>query len=201
MSFQSLGLSQPVLQALALKDYKRRDPDPDAGHSDPPQGPRPARHRPDRHRQDRGLHAAVDRPAAPVRPPGRPARLPDARPRPDPRAGQPDRRERPRLFALLAAQGRHRVRRHLGRQEPAGRGARRRRARRHARPADRPDRAALPHPRTRSRSSSSTRPTRCSISASSTRSSRSSGCCRRSARPCSSRRPCRRRSRSWPTSS
>ena len=53
----------------------------------------------------------------------------------------------------------------------------------------------------RSRSSSSTRPTRCSTSASSTRSSRSSGCCRRSARPCSSRRPCRRRSRSWPTSS
>ena len=104
MSFQSLGLSQPVLQALALKEYKRRDPDPDAGHPDRPQGPRPARHRPDRHRQDRGLHAAVDRPAraSPNRRAG-PARLPDAGARADPRAGQPDRRERPRLRPLLAA--------------------------------------------------------------------------------------------------
>ena len=64
MSFQSLGLSQPVLQALALKEYTPCDPDPAAGHPDRAEGPRPARHRPDRHRQDRRLHAALDRPAA-----------------------------------------------------------------------------------------------------------------------------------------
>ena len=70
------------------------DADPDAGDPDPPEGPRPARHRPDRHRQDRGLHAAVDRPAAP-RPSAAPGRvLPDARACADPRACQPDRRER-----------------------------------------------------------------------------------------------------------
>ena len=67
MSFQSLGLSQPILQALALKEYTHATPDPAAGHPDRPEGPRPARHRPDRHRQDRRLHAALDRPARPAR--------------------------------------------------------------------------------------------------------------------------------------
>ena len=34
MSFENLGLSQPVLQALALKEYTPVDADPGAGHSD-----------------------------------------------------------------------------------------------------------------------------------------------------------------------
>ena len=153
----------------------RRDADPGAGDPDPPEGPRPARHRPDRHRQDRRLHAAVDRPAAPQSDKPRRSRAPAgcwcsrrpaSSPARSPRAPAPTASSR-------SMRGRHRVRRHLDRQEPPGRGARRRRPRRHAGPADRPDRAALPDACARSRSSSSTRPTRCSTSASSTRSSRS----------------------------
>ena len=63
--FTDLGLSQPLLDALAAKNYTEPTPIQAQGHPDRPAGPRPARHRPDRHRQDRGLHAAV------ARPPGR----------------------------------------------------------------------------------------------------------------------------------
>ena len=122
MSFETLGLSQPVLQALALKEYTHADADPGAGDPDPAQGPRPARHRPDRHRQDRRLHAAVDRPAGRRR-----------QARRSPRACRmlvlaPTRElasqiaESARAYSRFSRMsGRHRVRRHLDRQEPAGR--------------------------------------------------------------------------------
>ena len=67
MSFQTLGLSQPVLQALALKEYSHATPIQQQAIPTVLTGPRPARHRPDRHRQDRRLHAALDRPARAAR--------------------------------------------------------------------------------------------------------------------------------------
>ena len=71
--------------------------------------------------------------------------------------------------------------------------------RRDGRPDDGPDLAASPWCSPRPATWSSTRPTRCSTSASSRTSRRSCGCARAGARRCSSRRRCRRPSRGSPS--
>ena len=103
MSFAHLGLAEPLVRALEAKGYTT--PTPIQAQAIPTvlDGPRPARHRADRHRQDRGVRAAVD-PAPRRQRQARPAdALPHARPRPDARARQPDRRERARLRQVLAS--------------------------------------------------------------------------------------------------
>ena len=121
--------------------------DPGTGDPDRARRPRPARHRADRHRQDRGVRAAVD--PAPGR--GRQARPPDAlphaRPRPDARARQPDRRKRARIRQVQPHLGRDRVRRHQHQQESPGHEPRRRYPRRDPGPLARPDRTAFRQPR------------------------------------------------------
>ena len=126
------------------------------------------RHRPDRHRQDRGLRAADPAPARrrPAAGPARGAAACSCSPRP-----ASSRARSPRASATYG--------RHIGAHSPscsaasataavAGAGARRRRAGRDARPPARPSRAARVDALGASRSWCSTRPTRCSISASST---------------------------------
>ena len=97
MSFESLGLSQPVLQALALKEYVHATPIQQQaiptvltgrdllGIAQTGTGKTAAFMLPSIDRLGRSNRRA------------RPARLPDAGARADPRARQPDRRERPRL--------------------------------------------------------------------------------------------------------
>ena len=146
------------------------DADPGAGDPDRPDRARPARHRPDRHRQDRGLHAAVARPAG-------------ANPRVHPIAERvrmlvlaPTRElasqiaDSARTYAKTSSHQRRRdLRRHPPMQERPRRRARARRARRHPGPPARPGRPARARSVAASKSSSSTRPTRCSTSASSMR--------------------------------
>ena len=97
MSFQSLGLSQPVLQALALKEYSHATPIQQQAIPTVLTG----RDLLGIAQTGTGKTAAFMLPSidrlGPLEPPRRPARLPHARARPDPRARRPDRRERPRL--------------------------------------------------------------------------------------------------------
>ena len=171
MSFQSLGLSQPILQALALKDYAHATPIQQQAIPTLLKG-----------RDLLGIaQTGTGKTAAFM--------LPSID-----RLRQSDRRAGPRACRMLvlaptrelASQIAESARAYsqfsqirvatvsaaLGRQEPPGSRARRRRARRHAGPLiDLIEQRFLTLPR--SRSWSSTRPTRCSIWASSMRSSRS----------------------------
>ena len=103
MSFHNLGLSKPLLDALAAKNYSQATPIQTSGDPDRPDRPRSARHCPDRHRQDGGVHAAV------ARPPGGRPQHPEAGPDPDagacadPRARLADRGAAPRPMAASCA--------------------------------------------------------------------------------------------------
>ena len=146
MSFQTLGLSQPVLQALAFKGYSEATPIQTQaiptvlkgrdllGIAQTGTGKTAAFMLPSIDRLAAGQRRASQRACrmlvlAPTRE----------------LAGQiAD--SRPLLRPVRRHARRHRVRRHLARQEPAGRGARRRRPRRHPRPPDRPGRAGRADP-------------------------------------------------------
>ena len=121
--------------------------------------------------------------------------------RTDPRAGLADRRQLPHLRPPPAAVGRGglRRRRPCAADPGAWRAASTCWSRRRAACStiSTPGRCASTWPR----SWCSTRPTTCWIWASSCRSARSSPSCPRAGRPCSSRPPCRARSRRWPASS
>ena len=58
MSFDSLGLSEPLVRAVTRTRLHHSDSDPDASDSRRAERRRPAGRRADRHRQDRRLHAA-----------------------------------------------------------------------------------------------------------------------------------------------
>ena len=118
---------------------------------------------------------------------------------PDARALRADRRELSDLRPVPASEGGARHRRRADQAADPRAGQRRRRPGRDAGPAARPDAAARACSSTASRSSCSTKPTACSTWASSTTSGGSWRSCRASARPCSSRPPCRGRSPSLPT--
>jgi hypothetical protein len=121
MSFENLGLSQPVLQALALKEYTTSTPIQEQAIPVLLQG----RDLLGIAQTGTGKTAAFMLPSI--------DRLVASGKRPqrgtcrmlvlgaDARACQPDRRERPCLWPLRSYLGRDRVRRHLDQQEPPGR--------------------------------------------------------------------------------
>ena len=102
--------------------------------------------------------------------------------RPDPRTGEPDRRQPEGLRQQDPAQDRPRRRRRVDQQAVRAACARRRHPRRHARPPARPRRPPRRRPDRRPATSCSTKPTRCSTSASSTTCARSPSWFRRTAR-------------------
>jgi hypothetical protein len=108
--------------------------------------PRPAGPCPDRHRQDGGLWPADADPAFEYRPQARAPDLPRADPGADARTGHPDRREHRRLCRRHPHPAVPRRRRRLDQCAGDAHGTRRRRADRHPRPADRPDRARRRRP-------------------------------------------------------
>ena len=168
MTFTDLGLAEPILRALAEEGYTEPTADPGAGRSRRVSGPRPRRYRADRHRQDGGVRAADPQPPGGERRGVRRRKLPRPRALADARTRRADRRELPHLWPLPQAELDARLRRRADRQADARAAARRRHPGRHARPAARPAQRSRAVRSTRSRSSSSTRPTTCSTWASST---------------------------------
>ena len=192
------ALAAPSRRACGEKLFAG-DADPGPGHPDRSERPRPARHRPDRHRQDCGVHAAVARPS------GTRAQHPERRahsgcsfsPRP---ASSP--RRSPTSAETYARFMRLSVGVIFGGipqlEERAHRCARPRRARRHPGPPARPDRSARDQP------------SRLEILVLDEADQMLDlgfihalkwivSLVPPSARPCSSRPPCRRRSRNLPT--
>ena len=169
MSFADLGISKPVVRALARARHHQAFPRPAAGRPRRARRPRPARPVADRLGQDPRLRHPAGRPdRARRRAPLGPG------PRPHPRAGEPDRRRaasrvaRARELRIAAVYG------------GVGFGPQIKAARRAdivvatPGPARGPDRARRRSRSTGSASSSSTRPTGCSTWASSRRSAGSS---------------------------
>ena len=173
MSFDSLGLSEPMVRAVTELRLHHSHSHPDSGDSRRPGRRRPAGRRTDRHRQDRRLHAAD--PAAPARAPGAAARrAPGARADPDadPRTRGAGRGKRARLWQVPEADVDRdlRRRRHQSADQAACAVAS---------ISSSPRRAACsttcssaPSTCRNSKSSCSTKPTACSTWASSTTSSR-----------------------------
>ena len=161
MSFADLGISKPVVDALAKRDITEPFPGPEDGHQRRARRPRPAGPVADRLGQDPRLR----------HPDGRPDR---ARQGPSPALVLAPTRELAsqivdELDSIARARGlQHRRRLRRRRLRPAERRRPQgRHRRRHPRPARGPDRARRDLARPRSRSSSSTRPTACSTWASS----------------------------------
>ena len=191
-SFADLGVSRPVVGALAERGIHRTVRGPETWHRGRPRRPRRPRPVADRVGQDARLRHPDGRAHRGRRAPPR-----GPRPRADPRARRADRRRAALDRAVPSAR----------RSPPSTAASASRRRRRRPRSAhivvatpgrleDLLDARRL-HPRSRSASSSSTRPTGCSTWASSPRSTGSSPRCRAIARRCSSRR----RSRARPASS
>ena len=168
-TFADLGLDPDILAGRPRCRLRVAQPDPGAGDPAAAPGPRRDRSGADRLGQDGGVRAAD----APVRRPGR-ARRPGAGAHADPRAVHPG---DPGAARVRPAQGGRRGGRVRRRADPlpAGAAARRRPRRRgDGRPGQGPDLAPLADAPRRAASSCSTRPTRCSTSASSRTSSGSS---------------------------
>ena len=169
-----LSRPRPSDQILGPRRARLHGPDGDPGAVDPRAARRPRRDRPgpDRHRQDRGLRAAD---AAVPR-----SRSPRRRRRSSSRRPASSASRSPRRFAPMpststsrswrcSAGSRSKTQQSRLRARSAGR-------RRDGRPDEGPDVARRPSSSPRRATSSSTRPTRCSISGSSRTSSRSCGC-------------------------
>ena len=200
MSFHNSRALQARSRRACGEELLAGDADPAPGDPDRSDRPRPARHRPDRHRQDGGVRAAVARPARrqPQHSQARPD--PHAGACPDARARRADRRHAPSAYGrFMQLSVGVDLRRRPQRQERARRVARARRARRHPGPPARPRstsaRSALRELEILVLDEADQMLDLGFIHAL----KRIVAWSRPSARPCSSRRPCRGRSRNWPT--
>ena len=200
-NFSDLGLAAPILKALQDEGYTTPTPIQAQGHPGRADAaatcsasPRPAPARPP-HSRCRSCIASPPTAARALRKGCRVLVLTPTR-----ELATQIARELPHLRPASRPHRGGRVRRRRPSAADPGAGARRRRAGRHAGPAARPHSASATSCWRAPRSSCSTRPTRCSTWASCRRSAASSPSSRRSGRTCSSRRPCRARSASWPTS-
>ena len=172
-SFADLGVSRPVVAALAERGIHEPFAIQQPRHRRRARRPRRARQVPHRLGQDARVRDP-DRRA----PRGRRPRPRRARARADARARRPDRRAVPAARPRPRARGRGRLRRRRLREADQGVQARRH-PRRHARPPRGPDGPPRRRASTASRSSSSTRPTGCSTWASARPSTGSSRACPR----------------------
>ena len=145
MSFDSLGLSEPLLRARPRSRATPAHPDPGPGHSRRPGRRRPARRRADRHRQDRRLRAAdpaAARCRAGPRLANRPIPIRALDPHADARARRAGRGKRAHLRQALPSSRRRDLRRRRHQPQIEHAAPRRRHPRRHAGPPARPPAAA-----------------------------------------------------------